>query len=259
MFHKHSIKNFFRAIFRKTWWEPDRKSRKMLKQEANNLIGYDKRVNETWNKSWKYFIKRQYPWSSIITLNQYKLIELRDYMQNRSWIDEESINQQVKEMTEVIDLGNKILKDEYEDFAYKWDRENSVSVTFVYRKKNEKRLAKEGPLSKIKVDEGTELLAVLYNQGIFNDILNEEEELKELSLMKEEFLKEQDTRSVKQWLEDNDLSKKDICCSYSGEWVNGKSAEENILYLEKLLQEARQDRQNDIDKYFECIAEHADT
>lgn len=114
MFHKHPIRKFFRHLFRTAWWQPNRQSRKMLKEEAKKLIGYDRSINETWAKSWKYFIKRQYPWQGIIELNQYKLIEMRDYMQNHSWAEKEYLNNQIKEMTEAIDLGNKILKDDYE-------------------------------------------------------------------------------------------------------------------------------------------------
>ena len=55
----------------------------------------------------------------------------------------------------------------------------------------------------------------------------------------------------------NDLEDDFVLC-YTGEWINNNSEEENRNYFTKLLNEAWQDRQNDINKYFECIAEGVD-
>jgi hypothetical protein len=62
------------------WWKPSPQTKQTLKEAADNLIGYDKTVNKSWKSRWKYFIKRQFPWYGIIELNQFKIIEMRDYM-----------------------------------------------------------------------------------------------------------------------------------------------------------------------------------
>lgn len=237
---------FLRKIFRlKPYWSPSKQSRKMLREEADRLIGYEA-VNPCWKKSsWEYFIKRQYPWSGIIELNQFKIIEMRDYMQNHSWLEKEVTQKQIKQMTEVIELGNKILADEYEDEAHKWYRENSVQITLVYKK------------------DGTEVK--LYNTDLFDEILsNSELEFIDSPISKEAesrlatYLVDKETRKLNVWLKDNNLTKTDVSLAYTSEWINGKSNEENRLYWQKMFEEAAKDRKADISKYFESIGDYYD-
>lgn len=237
---------FLRKIFRlKPYWSPSKESRKMLREEANRLIGYEA-VNPCWKKSsWEYFIKRQYPWSGIIELNQFKIIEMRDYIQNHSWLEKEVTQKQIKQMTEVIELGNKILADEYEDEAHKWYRENSVQITLVYKK------------------DGTEVK--LYNTDLFDEILsNSELEFIDSPISKEAetrlatYLVDKETRKLNVWLKDNNLTKTDVSLAYTSEWINGKSDEENRLYWQKMFEEAAKDRKVDISKYFESIGDYYD-
>lgn len=235
---------FLRKIFRlKPYWSPSKQSRKMLREEADRLIGYEA-VNPCWKKtSWEYFIKRQYPWSGIIELNQFKIIEMRDYVQNHSWLEKEVTQKQIKQMTEVIELGNKILADEYEDEAHKWYRENSVQITLVYKK------------------DGTEVK--LYNTDLFDEILsNSELEFIDSPISKEAesrlatYLIDKETRKLNVWLKDNNLTKTDVKLAYTSEWINGKSDEENRLYWQKMFEEAAKDRKADISKYFESIGDY---
>ena len=237
---------FLRKIFKlKPYWSPNKESRKMLREEANRLIGYEA-VNPCWKKSsWEYFIKRQYPWSGIIELNQFKIIEMRDYMQNHSWLEKEVTQKQIKQMTEVIELGNKILADEYEDEAHKWYRENSVQITLVHKK------------------DGTEVK--LYNTDLFDEILsNSELEFIDSPISKEAetrlatYLVDKETRKLNVWLKDNNLTKTDVSLAYTSEWINGKSDEENRLYWQKMFEEAAKDRKADISKYFESIGDYYD-
>ena len=237
---------FLRKIFRlKPYWSPSKQSRKMLREEANRLIGYEA-VNPCWKKSsWEYFIKRQYPWSGIIELNQFKIIEMRDYMQNHSWLEEETTREQIKQMTEVIELGNKILADEYEDEAYQWYRENSVQITLIYKK------------------DGTEVK--LYNTDLFDEIVSNSELesinppiSREAENRLETYLADKETRKLNVWLKDNDLTKTDVKLAYTSEWINGKSDEENRLYWQKMFEEAAKDRKADISKYFESIGDYYD-
>lgn len=231
-------------LFKKPWWTPNKNSRKKLREEADKIIGYDKTVNKSWNTSWKYFIKRQFPWYGILELTQYKIIEMRDYMQNHSIINKEDTDKQIKQMTEVIDLGYKILADKYDDFAYNWSRENTVSVIIISKKGQE--------------------VARLYDHDLFSDIVDEDllydTPLSEAAKqMRSNFLKDKDTRSVKEWLKDNNLTEKDITVAYTGAWINGKSDEENSARKRQMYTEALQDRKNDIAKYFECIGEYVET
>ena len=250
---------FLKRILGFPYWRPNRHSRKMLREEADKLIGYDKTVNPCWKKSsWKYFIKRQYPWYGIIELNQFKIIEMRDYMQNHSSIEEKATQKQIKQMTEIIELGYKILEDKYEDEAHKWLRENSCSVTIISK-------PIKGETLQEKINCIKDEIARLYNRHMFDDLISEAELYpdepvsKEALEMRTEFIKDKDTRSVKEWLEQNNLTEKDISLSYTGEWMNGKSGEENQAEMDKRFQAAWNARQKDINKYFELIAKNVDS
>ncbi len=243
MFRKNKKKDKYR------WWKPSPQTKQTLKEAADKLIGYDKTVNKSWKCRWKYFIKRQYPWYGIIELNQFKIIEMRDYMIHYGWLAEEETARQVREMSEVINLGYKILEDKYEDEAHKWLRENECSITLVFK----------GKSLKVKDEE---LLVKLYNRGMFEDIISPAELYlddpmsKEAFELRKEFVKDKDTRSVTDWLEANNLTEKDVHIAYSGEWINGKSAEENQAECTRRFQEAWKARQDDINKYFSLIAEY---
>lgn len=244
MFRKNKKKDKYR------WWKPSPQTKKTLREEADKLIGYDKTVNKSWKSRWKYFVKRQYPWYGIIELNQFKIIEMRDYMIHYSWLAEEEIAKQVREMSEVINLGYKILEDKYEDAAHKWLRENQCSVTLVFNGKSPKSCKDE------------DLLVKLYNRGAFEDLISpvelylDDPMSEEAFKMRQEFIKDKDTRSVADWLGANILSEKDIHTAYSSEWINGKSDEENQAECTRRFQEAQKARQDDINKYFSLIAEY---
>lgn len=258
---RHKIRLFFRKLFRVPYWRPNKQSRKMLREEADKLIGWDKEVNPTWSKSWKYFIKRQYPWSGLLELNQYKIIEMRDYMINHSTICEEGTEKQIKEMTEVIELGNKILADEYEYTYMKWHKTNTIPVVLIYEKLGEKFL---GNSTNIKVALEGKLLDKLYDRNIFDDLIVDLDLGLDCGITKDdlkqnqEWLKGKQTCSLNEWLKENNLTKDKITCAYSSEFTNGKSDEENQKYGRELLQQCYQDRRNDIIKYFECIGEYMD-
>lgn len=237
----------FRKKKKYRWWKPSPQTKKTLREEADKLIGHDKAVNKSWKCRWKYFIKRQFPWYGIVELNQFKIIEMRDYMIHYGWLAEEEIAKQVREMSEVINLGYKILEDKYDDEAHKWLRENECSVTLIYKGKSIKN---------------AELLVKLYNRGMFEDIISPAELYlddpmsKEAFELRKEFIKDKDTRSVIEWLEANNLTEKDVHVAYSGEWTNGKSEEENQAEYTRRFQEAWKSRQDDINKYFALIAEY---
>lgn len=256
---RHPIKRFFRYIFKTAWWKPNKESQKMLKKEADELIGWDKEINPCWNKSWKYFIKRQYPWCGLLELCQFKIIEMRDYMQNHSFINEEDTQKQIKQMTEVIELGRKILADEYQNAAFQWCRNNEVGITIIYKKPDcPKNATFKDKISYIKEREE---LGRLYNTGIFEEIIGDQDLYNER--LSEEgktrlynYVKDKDTRKLSEWLRDNNLTKNDIETAYTTEYTNGLSEEENHKISTQMFEEAWQDRRNDIAKYFECIGEY---
>ena len=249
MFRKKKKENKYR------WCKPSPQTKKTLREAADKLIGYDKTVNKSWKCRWKYFIKRQFPWYGIIELNQFKIIEMRDYMIHYGSLAEEGTAKQVREMSEVINLGYKILEDKYDDEAHKWLRENECSVTIISK-------PIKGETFKEKINCMKEEIARLYNRGMFEDIISEAELYldapisKEAFEMRKEFIKDKDTRSVEEWLKDNNLTEKDISLSYTGEWINGKSEEENQAEYTRRFQEAWKSRQDDINKYFALIAEY---
>jgi len=241
------------------WWgNPSRETKMTLRQAADKLIGYDKTVNKSWKSRWKYFIKRQFPWYGIIELNQFKIIEMRDYILHYSILAEEEISRQVREMSEVINLGYKILEDKYEDEAHKWLRENKCNITIINKKTPLKDV--EGKTLREKLEK--QELARLYNRDIFEDIISNNELYLDSPLSKEafnrlkEFTKDKDTRSVDEWLKDNNLTKKDISTSYTSVWTNGKSNEENESELNKRFKEAEDARQKDISEYFKLIGDY---
>lgn len=251
MFRKNKKKDKYR------WWKPSPQTKKTLREEADKLIGYDKTVNKSWKCRWKYFIKRQYPWYGIIELNQFKIIEMRDYMIHYGYLAEEETAKQIREMSEVINLGYKILEDKYEDEAHKWLRENECSVTIIGK-------PIKGETFQEKINCMKEETARLYNRGMFEYIISEAELYldnpisKEAFEMRRKFLEDKDTRSVEEWLEANNLTRKDISLSYTSEWINGKSEEENQTEMHKRFQDAWKARQDDINKYFALIAEYMD-
>ena len=258
------FKKFIRRLFGIPYWKPNKESRKMLKEEADKIIGWDKRsTNPAWSTSWKYFIKRQYPWFGLLELNQYKIIEMRDYMQNHSSICEEATEKQIREMTTVIDLGNKILADEYDYPFRKWSRTNSVNVTLIYERIGEKSL---GDKNKIFLPLEGELLGKLYNREMFEDMKSKfklfsdteydvtEEDLEQ----NRNYLKDKPTYSLKTWLEEHNLTEDKIVCAYTSEYTNGKSEKENKIYATKLLKQCWRNRKNDIAKYFNYIGKYSD-
>lgn len=257
-------------IFRHPWWTPNRKSRKHLREEANKLIGYDKRVNQSWKKSWKYFISRQVPWYGLLEITQYKIIEMRDYMQHHSIINESDTQVQIAQMTKIIDLGYKILADEYSNEIMQWNRENQVGIIYLYpTKHNEENTKYENLFSTLE----QEPIAKLYYKGMFSDILPEPEES---SARKLEFLKDKCTLTVDEWLAEQNkvidemninldkehklkhMTSKDITTTYSSEYINGKSAEENSKYFREENEKAFNQRKKDIKRYYSLISKYVD-
>lgn len=228
---------------------PNENTVKLLQTEADKLIGYDKRRSQYYNKGpWEYFMKRQVPWYGLIELNQLKIIEMRDWVQNYTYLTKRSIKRQVKQMTEAIDLGYKILADEYSNESHKWLRENTVPITLIYK----------GTL------KDKNLVAKLYNSDIFDDLV-EKFNFDDYKLSDEanqrliNYIKDKDTRKINDWLRDNNLNDKDILTAYTSEYTNGLSEEENQNIFHKMLIEAARARQKDIRKYFGLIAKYYDS
>ncbi len=198
-----------------------KEEKKILREHADRLIGWDKRVNPDWKKEWKYFIKRDYSWGNIIELNVFKIVQMREFMKNHSIVCQEEVDKQVKQMTEVIELGYKILEDEYEDDAHKWFKENSVPVTLICEKNN-----------------FNNILHRVRNEGIFEGMVSKIES------------------ETDKWLRENNLTRKDVSTAYTTEWTNGDTNENNSEEFGRRLKEAWKERQKDTDKFFKLIAKH---
>lgn len=198
-----------------------KEEKKILREHADRLIGWDKRVNPDWKKKWKYFIERDYSWGNIIELNVFKIVQMREFMKNHSIVCQEEVDKQVKQMTEVIELGYKILEDEYEDDAHKWFRENSIPVTLICEKNN-----------------FNNVLHSVRNEGIFEGMVSKIE------------------TETDKWLRENNLTRKDVSTAYTTEWTNGDTNENNSEEFGRRLKDAWKERQKDRDKFFKLIAKH---
>lgn len=200
-----------------------KEEKRIIREHADKIIGWDKRVNPDWKKEWKYFIKRDYSWGNIIELNVFKIVQMREFMKNHSIVCQEEVDKQVKQMTEVIELGYKLLEDEYEDDAHKWFRENSIPVTLICEKNNFKNV-----------------LHSVRNEGLFDGMVSKIE------------------LETDKWLRENNLTKKDVSIAYTTEWTNGNTDENNSEEFRRRSKEAWKERQKDKDKFFKLIAKHCD-
>lgn len=200
-----------------------KEEKRILREHADKIIGWDKRVNPDWKKEWKYFIKRDYSWGNIIELNVFKIVQMREFMKNHSIVCQEEVDKQVKQMTEVIELGYKLLEDEYEDDAHKWFRENSIPVTLICEKNNFKNV-----------------LHSVRNEDLFDGMVSKIE------------------LETDKWLRENNLTKKDVSIAYTIEWTNGNTDENNSEEFRRRSKEAWKERQKDRDKFFKLIAKHCD-
>ena len=248
------------GIFKKPYWSPNKESKRLFKDEAKRLIGYDQSVNPTWAKTWKYFIKRQFPWYGLLELNQFKIIEMRDYMQHHSHYEKDVTEKQIKQMTEVIELGNKILEDKYNYYEHAWLAANQVDVLEVYEKIGEET-TDCGQFGKVTIDKSGKLLTKLYNVSIFDDLIVQDgwkEDLNDDISSKVEYLKDKNVTRLKDWLSENNLTRKDVAIQQTGEWTNGISEEENQKHLKILMLRASKERKEDINKYFKLIAKYYD-
>lgn len=260
------------------YWKLNKESKKNLRETANRLIGYDKRPNPHWKDTWKYYIKREYPWGGLIQLIQYKISEEYEYVKNYSKLCEDSKDEDLNQMEEVLNLGWKIIEHNYEEEWHNWYKTNSVSVTYVYRKIGERPLFKDGTGM---LSVRGELLVKLYKNDIFDEILGEnwEENWPGDDASKKErknWLKSKKTCKLTEWLDEYNktvdemninlddehkqehLTINDITCAYSSEWCNGKSDKENHKYSDELIKKANKEYQNDKKKYFTLIAKYYD-
>ena len=271
------MSNIFRKIKNSIipWWTPSRKSQKELKEKAKKLLGYDLRKNKSWNKSYGYFIKRQCPWYGLFESIIYQIEVEKDYIINKSWLAKEEVDKQVKQMNEALELGYKILEDNYEEYARAWNRYNSVSITKVYLRAGKEEIGKHLWLPK----HGEEV-AVLYDQNLVSEILEEQNDQQSDDRFNDDYaswkayMKDKDTRSIKQFIADYNrsidemntnldkkhklklLTKKDICTVYSSEWTNGKSDKENHDTFLKLYKDAWKAKQKDKDKFFKLVSKY---
>lgn len=260
------------------YWKFKKESKKKMRDTANRLIGFDKSVNPHWKTNWKYYIKREYPWAGLIELIQYKLTEEYEYIKEYAQLDETYKEQDLKQIQEVLDLGWKLLEFDYQKEWHDWYKQNSVPVTYVYKKAGQKPLFKNGSGL---IDIKGELLVKLYDADIFDEILGENwsENWPDDNASKKErkeWLKSKKTCKLTEWLDDYNktvdemnvnlddehkqkhLTMNDTTCAYSSEWCNGKSDKENHKYSNELNKKANKEYQNDKKKYFTLIAKYYD-
>lgn len=263
------------------YWKLNKQSKKNLKNAADRIIGYDKTVNPHWKESWKYVIKRQFPWYGILELNQYKISEMYEYVKNSATTDDKITAKELNQMQQILDIGWKLLEYDYDSEWSEWNKKNSRSGALIYEKLGEKPLKDTGMLSKITVPVSGKLLAKVYC-GMFDELLGEnwEENWPDDSASKKErkkFIKRKKETAVSRWLDNYNktademnknldeehqvkkLGYKDITLQYFSEWTNGKSDEENRKIGKELLAKSIKECKKDKKRYFGLIAKYYST
>ena len=120
---------------------------KLSDEKLNTLKSYAEKyydphfceVNENWKQEWEHVIKREYPWCGPFDLIQYKIRTMIAYfedLKNDTFdyefrITNKSINRQLKQMYKIVELGDKIFENNYDEEAHLWyDKNTEVVITF---------------------------------------------------------------------------------------------------------------------------------
>lgn len=188
----------------KEWYKP-KKYRKQNK-------------HKDWKTDWKGFVECTYPWdgSDILTLIVYRLEVLRACL--RHYGHHEGSEAEVEEMGEVIELGRKIIDDNYHEEAQNFSKEHCAHVINIYFGKKCADENKIGELVKWRSDD-------LYDY--FGD------------------------KDVEAWCRTRGYDRKNVLTSYSGRWDDQANHDK---WLE-LLRAGNAKREEDKKKFFSILAE----
>lgn len=188
----------------KEWYKP-KKYRKQNK-------------HKDWKTDWKGFVECTYPWdgSDILTLIVYRLEVLRACL--RHYGHHEGSEAEVEEMGEVIELGRKIIDDNYHEEAQNFSKEHCAHVINIHKRATEKFQLTGEQIGEIVKSE---------DDDYFSD------------------------DAIKAWCKEHDIKEKDITTSYCGRWDDQANHDK---WLE-LLQAGNARREEDKKKFFSILAE----
>lgn len=174
--------------------------------------------HKDWKTDWKGFVECTYPWdgSDILELIVYRLEILRACL--RHYSHHVGSEEEVEEIGEVIDLGRRILEDDYSEEAQEFSRQHCAHVINIYLGKKCVDKNKIGELVKWKSDN-------LYNYFSNKD--------------------------VDVWCREKGYDRKDVSTSYSGRWDDMK----NYDIWMNMLTESITKREEDKKKFFNILAE----
>ncbi len=117
-----------------------KKEKAALKVCIDRLLKGNDKLSHDWKKTWKNFIKYDYPYGNIIELNIFKLTQIREYMDNHTTYWREEANKDIKELDKVINLGYKIIEYDYIEEAMQWFEHFSTPIAIIYNKKDRKKV-----------------------------------------------------------------------------------------------------------------------
>lgn len=178
--------------------------------------------HKDWKTDWKGYVECTYPWdgSSILEMIVYRLEILRACL--RHYGHHEGSEAEVEEMGEVIELGRKIIEDNYSEGAQEFSREHCAHIINIYLGKKCTDENKIGELVKWKYDN-------------FDDYFGD--------------------KDINVWCRAKGYDRKAVSTSYSGRWDDMKNHD---IWLE-LLQSATTQREEDKKKFFNILADKLET
>lgn len=174
--------------------------------------------HKDWKTDWKGYVECTYPWdgSSILELIVYRLEILRACL--RHYGHHVGSEAEVEEMGEVIELGRRIIEDDYSEDAQEFSRQHCAHVINIYLGKRCVDENKIGELVKWRSDS-------LYDY--FGD------------------------KDVEVWCRAKGYDRKDISTSYSGRWDDMKNHD---IWMKMLLSSTDR-REEDKKKFFSILAD----
>lgn len=184
----------------------------------------DLEVNKNWKKRWKDFVKYDYDWDGTffleLVLYKLKLIQKRynsEAMAN--FMAEESLAPIQKSINECVELGEKILKDEYDTESSKYLKENTINGHYLY------------------INNDNEEKEILFKA-------EDDEDLPLLSSMKKCVDKKKELEIQ--------YPNKEINLAYYSEWING--CDKNTWH--EIMKQEKKQEEKDTKKFFTLIAKN---
>ena len=233
---------------------------KLSKQRLKNLRSFANKfydshfseVNANWKAEWKYVIQREYPWNGVFDIILYKIRTMKEYMEAlrndefgfKYRITNESIDKQLIQMNEVLDLGQKIYDDNYLQKASDWYDENNTYTLKIYQITEITKAYAGIPANYLP--EGFEVIGEFETKDRFN-------------FLGFSFDDTYEGMTVQKWCQEHNMKKSEIGSVVITTWNNGKSDKENTATWRKMMTDAAKERKSDIKKFYSLLAKYEDS